>query len=164
MDKKYVNLFWNKVNKTDSCWLWTGALNEKGYGIAWDGEHTQKAHRVSWMLEHGSMPGLCVLHKCDVPNCVNPDHLFTGTRSDNNVDMVNKGRHVKGGTHILTINAKYERGERHHNSKLVEKDIVNIRADRATGQYSYSQLAEKYHIGIMTAYKVVNRKTWAHVK
>lgn len=86
--------FWNKVNKTESCWLWIASVgSNNGYGcIKFEGK-TQQAHRVSWKLRHGEIPaGMLVLHRCDIPLCVNPEHLFLGTQSDNMRDCRDKGR------------------------------------------------------------------------
>lgn len=75
------------------CWLWTAAVDTYGYGRIGFGDGLISAHRVSWALYRGEIPnGLCVLHACDVPSCVNPDHLFLGTHSDNSKDCFNKGR------------------------------------------------------------------------
>jgi hypothetical protein len=86
--------FWAKVCKTDTCWLWTG-VKSVGYGHMWDGSGRPKhAHRLSWEIHHGPIPsGMDVLHRCDTPACVRPDHLFIGTASDNMLDAVSKGRH-----------------------------------------------------------------------
>ena len=87
--------FWKRVNKTETCWLWTGAKLQKGYGRLWL-ERTRKvesAHRVSWEIKYGPVPeSLCVLHRCDVPSCVRPDHLFLGTMIDNMRDAEVKDR------------------------------------------------------------------------
>lgn len=83
--------FWDKVEKTESCWLWKGTQNNYGYGQFWDGEKRVSAHRYSYELMAGVIKD-CVLHKCDVPLCVRPDHLFDGTRHDNMKDMIQKGR------------------------------------------------------------------------
>lgn len=78
------------------CWLWGKSVNKKGYGQISRSrkEGPALAHCVSWQLAKGEIPqGLCVLHRCDVPCCVNPDHLWLGTKADNNRDMAGKGRH-----------------------------------------------------------------------
>lgn len=89
--------FWAKVKKADGCWLWTGAGSRKGehgrIGIGGRSEGIALAHRLSWELHHGPVPdGFCVCHRCDNPPCVNPAHLFLGTKGDNNRDMYAKGR------------------------------------------------------------------------
>jgi hypothetical protein len=89
--------FWAKVDKSGDCWLWTGATGGKdGYGKIQRGRRGMGylwAHRVAFDLEYGAIPlGLQVLHRCDNPLCVRPEHLFLGTRSDNMRDAANKGR------------------------------------------------------------------------
>lgn len=85
--------FWAKVKKSDSCWEWIAALNEKGYGVFGVGKQTDKAHRIAWRLLIGEIPKrLFVCHKCDNPKCVRPNHLFLGTNHDNVKDMIAKGR------------------------------------------------------------------------
>lgn len=85
--------FWSKVSKTDGCWNWIGAKNRKGYGNLKRGERYLNAHRYSWELTNGSIPaGKWVLHKCDNPACVRPEHLFLGDVLVNNRDMWTKGR------------------------------------------------------------------------
>lgn len=84
--------FWSKVLVTPGdCWVWQGATFVDGYGKFWDGEKQVKAHR--WVM---GMPEQCVLHTCDNPLCVNPEHLFLGTRGDNNTDCFVKGRNARG--------------------------------------------------------------------
>ena len=92
--------FWSKVDKSGDCWIWTAYKRPDGYG-QFGFEGTQhKAHRVSWVLANGTIPeGLHVLHRCDVRECVNPEHLFLGTNTDNMRDMIEKGRQSKGLKH-----------------------------------------------------------------
>ena len=88
-----MDRFWQKVNVTPTCWLWTASQNSDGYGVFSLDARTLRAHRVSWTLHAGKIPeGLCVLHSCDVRNCVRPAHLFLGTQRDNMVDASQKGR------------------------------------------------------------------------
>lgn len=87
--------FWEKVNKTANCWIWTGSCGTNwGYGEFWANNKKMLAHRYSWILHNGKIPKTFkVLHKCDNPPCVRPDHLWVGDDSDNMRDMVSKGRH-----------------------------------------------------------------------
>jgi hypothetical protein len=89
--------FEQKIQKTDDCWLWVSSIDNIGYGRFCLDRRNAKAHRVAWQLYRGPIEnGLFVLHKCDVRNCVNPDHLFLGTQDDNIKDCVRKGRlHMK---------------------------------------------------------------------
>lgn len=107
------------------CWLWTGSKNAKGYGqisIAWS--KPAFTHRVAWMIAHGEWPGeLCVLHRCDVPACCNPDHLFLGTRADNNADMRAKGR----------AGFSPRGGEECGKAKLTWQQVREIRASELNG-------------------------------
>jgi len=80
------------------CWIWNASVNYRGYGkFQLKSNTTAGAHRVSWELHFGKIPdGLYVCHKCDIPSCVNPNHLFLGTAKDNTADMHKKGRSPKG--------------------------------------------------------------------
>lgn len=110
----------------------------------------QKAHRVAWSLHNNrQIPDkLQVLHKCDVRNCVNPEHLFIGTNSDNMVDMVQKGR--GNYKHVGSLNP---------NSKLTEKDIVDIRLSSV----SIASLARQYTVSWSTIFDIKTRRTWTHI-
>jgi hypothetical protein len=88
--------FWARVKKSeapDDCWLWAGAVNKAGYGQFSKGYGCTLAHRYAWELVNGPIPlGLQICHKCDVPPCCNPAHLWLGTQKDNMADCVAKNR------------------------------------------------------------------------
>lgn len=131
------------------CWLWTGRMGNTGYGSVFY-HKTIGAHRASWKLYRGKIPnGLYVLHKCDTRPCVNPEHLFLGTQSDNMKDMVKKGR--------STIGQKF--GELSPLAKLSEKDVICIFKDKHTQRV----IAKKYGIAQSTVYKIKNKKRWFHI-
>lgn len=125
--------FWSNVEKTDYCWLWTGA-NNRGYGFFTARCVRMLAHRFSWELHNGPIPdGLLVRHKvCDNPPCVNPAHLAIGTEADNKRDMVEHQRSA--------------RGERHHSATLTEDLVREIRARKANGE-KYADICRALGIG-----------------
>ena len=154
MDAKTIARFWSKVDKLagpDRCWIWTAATSSTGYGNFGAGPRgTSKAHRLSWELANGPIhAGLCVCHKCDVPLCVNPAHLFLGTVADNNADKVSKGR-ASGGS---------LRGEANRNAKLSWDLVASLRADRSAGM-SELALAAKYGVSKSQAHNIVSGKVW----
>lgn len=97
-EKSLIDRFWSFVTKGDGCWVWSGSKNPKGYGQIQKGRRGAGmrpllSHRVSWEIHFGSIPnGMKVLHHCDNPSCVRPDHLFLGTDADNTADMIKKER------------------------------------------------------------------------
>lgn len=122
------------------CWEWAASRNARGYGQISSGPRDADgktrpllAARVSWELHRGPIPeGLVICHRCDNPPCVNPDHLFLGTRSDNNADMAAKHR---------TLN-----GERRPQAKLTDTQVEEIRARHAAGGITHNALAEEYGV------------------
>lgn len=145
--------FWAKVDKTTghgpegNCWVWLGGKKRRGYGsfaFATDAAlRNRGAHIFSYEMHHGLVPkGFCVLHRCDNPPCVNPDHLFIGTQADNARDMASKGRAT---------------------SPLTEVDVKAIRTRYAEGGISFRQLGLKYNVHKVTIRYIVRRLRWAHV-
>lgn len=144
--------FWDKVDKSGDCWLWTAGCFSNGYGQFRFKGKMWGAHRASWVLHNGPIPeGLHVCHKCDVKNCVNTEHLFLGTRADNMRDMVEKGR------------IKVARGEAHCRSKLTEKDVLEIRDLYATGNVFQKELGVRFGISRQMISFIVRRVSWTHV-
>lgn len=147
------------------CWLWFGTTVggprvKVLYGQFWIGDRQYQAHRVSYDLHVGRIPdGLCVLHRCDNPACVNPDHLFLGTQADNVHDMHSKGR--LGNSAPKNPAA----GERSPRALLNDLAVVDIRArfkPRGMGGNART-LAFEYGVSVDLIHKVVARKCWRHI-
>lgn len=153
----WLDRFWARVAKSPGCWLWTGEMWEAsrdasgiGYGRLKVEGKSVRAHRLSYEIHRGPIPaGMMVCHRCDVRNCVNPEHLFLGTSADNVSDMVVKGRGI--------------RGERQHLSKLTADAVTEIRRLRATG-LTYSELGAIFSIRPENASFIARRITWKHVQ
>ena len=144
---------WPKVNKTEDCWLWTGGVTGDGYGQVHHEGRARTVHRLSYEVFKGTIPkGLLVCHSCDIRNCVNPEHLFLGTLSDNARDKVKKGRNYVA------------RGEKSNFSKLKGKQVREIRKKGATGEFTHKQLAEEYSVTRPLIGYIMNRKIWTHLK
>lgn len=144
----------NYVKTESGCWAWTAAKNDDGYGHMRFRGRGRAAHRLSFELHRGPIPdGLCVLHKCDNPSCVNPDHLFLGTHSDNMQDMARKGRQRS------PFNVS---GERHPASKLRASEVLEIRHAHAQG-ISAQELSSKYGVSAAQIHLIARRKTWQHL-
>lgn len=140
--------FWSKVDKSGECWTWTASTNPKGYGWFGYGGKLQLAHRVSWQLAYGPIIGeLNVLHSCDNPPCVRPDHLFLGTNGDNNAD-----RHAKG-------RSAGPRGEKNGATRLTANDVAYIRSLR--GQVKQKDLAMYYGMTQAGISHVQTGRSWA---
>ena len=159
--QSYLDRFWTFVDKDapNGCWLWTGCKCPNGYGGFSLRNKMVKVHRISWFIHNGDIPdiedsdyrGTCVLHKCDNPACVNPDHLFLGTHKDNMRDMLDKCR------------ANKEKGEDRHSAKLTESQVLFMRAWHSYGDTTYKEIADFYGINQSTASRVINRLAWKHI-
>jgi len=144
--------FLEKVNKTDSCWLWNAGKTPNGYGHLKVNQVQYLAHRYSWLLHKGEIPdGLCVLHKCDVKECVNPDHLWLGTKGDNWRDCIAKGRHNPGA-----------KGERCWKAKLTTVQVRSIR-QRYLVEHNQSALAREFGVTSGTICRIVNNTGWKSI-
>lgn len=135
------------VGCAGGCWMWTGTVSN-GYGAIKDRGKTLKASRVSWELHRGPIPnGLFVCHACDVPLCVNPNHLFLGTCQDNIDDRTRKGRGPR------------QDGARNHQAKLTAEKVLAIR--EATG--THKQIAARFGICRQNVGLIRNMKTWSRM-
>lgn len=130
------------------CWLWTASAFPDGYGQIKTSGKNMRAHRLSWILYRGEIPnGLQVLHRCDTPLCINPDHLFLGTSQDNVDDMMQKGRH------------RPPRGVALSSAKLTESAVRAIRAD----QRNHGRIAKDYGVNRSLISLVKAGSIWGHV-
>lgn len=224
-DIKILKRFWSKVTIPDDyiqqCWLWTGKLNDRGYGSIFILGKQTRVHRFVYECYNGPIPnGLLVRHTCDIRNCVNPNHLLTGTSQDNVNDMINRNRIAHGekqGISILTehdvkfiLNAllnnsyssqqlakiynvkratingisrgkswkrvynqfsdnekekiRYNVSNNAGNSRVISpQDVILMRDIYKNNKISYSKIAKQFGIATMTAYNIINKKSWAHV-
>ncbi len=145
------------------CWIWEGNTNPNGYGLMTGYHKVRLAHRLSWIKHHKrDIPdGMGVLHHCDVPPCVRPDHLFLGTQRDNVRDMIEKGRAYQG-HHPWSYKPKPTiRGTRHPKAVLNEDSVREIRARYRSGGVSERGLAAEYGVGRQTITRVLKRTSWA---
>jgi len=155
--KTLAQRFWEKVVKTDFCWVWAARLDPQGYGRFRVLDKMQKASRVAWELTHGSIPkgegahGICVCHKCDNPKCVNPDHLFLGTHKENMEDCKSKGRYKN--TPQIGMSAK--------NAKLTDLQVYEIRL--LAGTMRQIDIAKRYNINQPTVSRIILRQSWRHL-
>jgi len=166
-DSSTASLFWSHVLKdpqADGCWLWTANRDRQGYGRMVSHGKWYQAHRVSWMLHHGSIPtDLCICHHCDNPPCVNPAHLFLGTRADNARDAAAKGLLPCGdrnGSHTHPESRPW--GERNGHAKLTSTNVCHIRALLASGA-GICEVARRYEINSKCIWRIKHGKAWVHV-
>lgn len=139
----------------DECWLWTASRNHNGYGRVRVRGKVRRTHREAYEDQNGegSAGGLVVRHKCDMPACVNPDHLELGTVADNNRDMMERGRNAQ------------PKGEAHGRAKLTDDDVRTIRAVYTPGSRTQGQFAIARRFGVNRSLigQIVRREVWAHI-
>lgn len=137
------------------CWLWEKATFGRGYGwffIAKIGRKrlSEKAHRASWLIHFGDIPeGMHVLHRCDVPLCVNPSHLFLGTNLDNIKDRLLKDRPKSG-----------VRGMKHPRAKLTDEMVLQVRASYPWKYGERVKLANKLGVSKHTLSSIIYGRSW----
>lgn len=197
----FIRNFWASVEKAGPtmphvpgitpCWRWLGRKSAGGYGVL--NKHTKdiSAHRASWLLHRGPIPkGMCILHRCDNPECVNIEHLWIGTHADNVADKVSKGRQPKGDNHgmrmhpecsprgkehycykipgmLETLRARIRNaprviGSNHPHAKLTEDQVFEIKAARRGGATQHA-LAKQFGVGRTTIQNILRGEIWRHV-
>jgi len=139
----------------DQCWFWVGA-KANGYGRFFASKRCTGAHQYSFALSgRVLLAGQQVLHTCDVPHCVNPAHLFAGTRKENAQDMVRKGRH----RHHLHPEGR-PKGEKNGRAKLTHKKVSRARALYTQG-WSQQRIAERFGVAQTTISRLLLNRNWA---
>lgn len=165
MDETIMDRFWGKVCKNGplpdqsnqnylglgNCWLWTASTTSSGYGKIKIGRYFVASHRISFFLANGEIqPRDIILHKCDNPACVNPEHLYSGSHLSNTRDMVSKGRAIG------TV------GSRNGNSVLTEELVKEIRLRRKLGE-SRVKLAKEFNLTTNHITHITGRSLWKHI-
>lgn len=140
-----IERFWRSVRRTNSCWLWEGGKDSNGYGQFGVNGKSVLVHRFSYELHKGKIPtnntyhGVCVLHICDTPNCVNPKHLVLGTQRENIKDRDNKGR----------LFAKI--------NKFKADEIRSLYIPRKVSQYKLSKM---FGVSRSTVEDIIHNRIW----
>lgn len=153
-EERLERWFWPKVARDDvsGCWIWKGTKNTMGYGrfrVVPQGRSVA-AHRMMYQLTKGPIPdGMCVLHRCDNPSCVNPACLEVGTSAKNSRQMVERGRSAKG--------------SRHGSAVLTREIVRQIRHLSDNGLKSQRRMAEIFGVSQRAIGFVCRRETWTHV-
>jgi len=140
-------------DKSSGCWVWQGAVEKDGYGVVYFREYGKfrkvLAHRLSFEIHHHLIPdGKCVCHSCDLPACINPDHLWLGSHGENHADRDQKGRQAKG--------------QQHGRSKLTDSDVLQIYKLLRTGYSAYA-ISKRFPISHTQAWEISRGKAWAHL-
>jgi hypothetical protein len=151
MNKNLRERFYEKflVRPKTRCWIWIGSRNKRNYGQMSTRRGCSPVHasRVSWGLHYGEIPrGMFVLHRCDNPPCVNPEHLFVGNQKENVADMLRKRRGLVG--------------QKNGQAKLNVDEVLAIREMSGKSQ---QQIAQQFGINQQQVSKIRLRKRWAHL-
>lgn len=144
--------FWSRVDKTPNpkgCWVWKGNTYKKGYGTTKYKGRQYGTHILSWFLAHGKMPEKHVLHYCDNPPCVNPEHLHEGTNAENVQEKIERNRQAKG--------------EKIHTCKLNESQVKEIKILLATTNLKQKEVGDMFGVHYVTIGQIKAGKTWKYV-
>lgn len=145
-----IERFWSNVKRQPGCWNYLGNLDRWGYGKFYLQYRTLTAHSVSWQITHGQIPsGMCVLHSCDNPACVKPNHLFLGTQLRNIQDKVAKGRQAFG--------------EQSNQSALTEADVIAVINWERGDPESLSNMASRLGVSLSALSLIRSGKSWKHL-
>ena len=169
--KRFKTYF--KEGKADECWNWNGHKDPRGYGSFYIGKKPYLAHRMSYMVHIGKVKdGMCVLHECDNPSCVNPSHLFIGTIAFNCIDRALKGRSASGDRHWTKLHPEIlknmkrsprlnsPKGEDHPMRVLSLDDVAAIRSMYVPRKVSQESLGKMFGVSRGAIQAVVSFKNW----
>jgi hypothetical protein len=170
---RQIRNFWNKVNKTNSCWIWKAGFCSSGYGKFGTNGKTWRAHKLSFLMNGGILTDekFYVLHNC--PNgdnrlCVNPDHLWAGNPSDNIQDMLKKGRgnFARGENSGMRKHPESIKwGTQHPNAKLTEEKVIKIKKELISHNCrTLKAIADENGIHYVQIGQIRLGRAWAHVK
>lgn len=144
-----IKRFWDRVDTSGECWIWTAGYFACGYGRLWHEGRDIYAHRVAYLLTHGSIPDKAeICHHCDNPACVRPEHLYAGTHSDNMRDRRDRNR------------VRVLRGSDNGNSRLTWDQVRTIRQRYAEGGTSCKRLGAEYNVDQALIHRIVRGRTW----
>ena len=199
--EKDIVRFWSKVDKNgplpdqtnphyaglDRCWVWTAGKRHDGYGQCWVGNKTRTTHRTAWEITNGAAPKnidgapICIIHRCDLPTCCNPNHLRLGTQKDNMDDMMRKGRKAiitgdehhsrrhperlsRGDNHRSRLHPEVIlKGEKHGQAKITDAQALAMRMMYVRGGPTQAEIGAMFGVGHSTVSQIVNCKRWKHL-
>ena len=156
LSQRHIERFWSRVEKSAGCWRWVGGVQRRAsgatsYGVFCVGKARILAHRLAVMIDGRDLgPDQVVMHTCDNPQCVRPDHLRVASQRENLADMWAKGRGKR---------RRFDLGIKHHNAKLTPELVAALLAARAEGA-TFKALGERYGINPSTAHDICAGRTW----